>query len=188
MRLESCKTIMDSFSPDRILVIQIDTSGSDPVKDKIIRMTACSMNGDQILNIDDVEAFNVEITNKLNEYSAIICADAFERVIPFLAVAGINISAIVGADLQREWNELVGTYNADTGDWNKISLISLAGAYHFRPNPKLYSHEFNKVYAYIFLAEKAADFGTITLRGTRRSQLQIYRRTQKDISQKHSAL
>lgn len=182
MRIESCKTILDSFSPDSILVIQIDTSGTNPVENSILRITGCTMSGEQILNIDDVKQYKNEIDSKINEYNAIIGTDLFDHLIPFLNQEGIRVNAAVAADLQKEWNEIVGTFNSNTGDWNKISLASLAGTYHFRPHPEQYSHEFNKVYAYIFLAEKAADMGSITLKGTRRSQLQIYRRTQTDIS------
>ena len=185
MRLESCKTLLDSFSPDRILVVQMDTTGSNIESDHIIRLTACTMDGERILNIDDVNSNAEDISSKINKFFALIGSDLFERLLPFLAKAGVNIDVDVGADLQKEWNEIIGTYNSLIGDWNRISLSSLAGTYHFRPHPEQYPHEFNKVYSYVFLTEKAAEIGSISLKGTRRSQLQIYRKTQKDISHEH---
>lgn len=185
MRLESCKTLLDSFSPNRILVIQMDTTGSNPESDHIIRLTACTMDGERILNIDDVNTYADDISTKINRSFALIGVDLFERVIPFLTQSGVNINIDIAADLQMEWNEIIGTYNSLTGDWNRISLSSLAGTYQFRPHPELYPNEFNKVYSYVFLAEKAAEIGSITLKGTRRSQLQIYRKTQKDIAHEH---
>ena len=188
MRLESCRTIIDSFSPNNILVVQIDTSGPDVNTDHIIKLSACSMNGDQIITTDSISEEANEIEKLINKFNVIIGVDVFEKLIPFLNKSGININGAIAADLQKEWNEIIGVYNSNTKDWYDISLSSLAGTFHFQPRPELYSHEYNKVMAYSFLAEKAADFGTITLRTNRRTQYQIYRRTQNNLKKESATL
>ena len=187
MRLESCRTIIDSFSPNNILVIQIETSGPDVNTDRILRLAACSMNGDQIIATNSISEEAAEIERIINGYNVIIGVDVFDKLIPFLNKSGIEINSSIAADLQNEWNEIIGVYNSNTKEWYEISLASLAGTFRFQPHPELYSHEYNKVMAYSFLAEKAADFGTITLRTNRRTQYQIYSRAQNNLNKEHTS-
>lgn len=181
MKLESCKTILQSYSMDSILVLQIDTSGSNCKTDSITRITACNMNGDQILNTDDVKNCTEEIKVEINKYNAVIGVDVFTNLIPFLKENGIVLNCDCVADLQKEWDEIIGSYNSKSKTWNRVSLPTLAGLCHFHPQPNLYSHHYNRVFAYALLALKASEINSYTLSSNRKSLL----RMQNNITNEH---
>lgn len=176
MKLEYCKTISESYNPDEVMVVQINTTGPDINNDDINSISVCTMSGMPVCVGWKPEDHAEDINKAISKYRALIGVDVFELLLPFCKKAGIKIECDSAADIQKEWDEVVGSYDAKTQSWKKANLISMASSFGFAPLTNDYDANYTRVFSYKYLAEKASEINTLSLRNGRKTELVAYQR------------